>query len=132
MHRLGILSCKGSTNLVQLLERWFCLRETATAPIFAVDGVGRINGWNAKMAELTGLSVEDAMGKSLVHDLVSKEWEETVDQLLNSALRGEEDKNVEIKLKTFGQAHDQNVIYLLVNACYRKTFVGGVLRGSWM
>jgi phytochrome B len=64
------------------------LIETATAPIFAVDVDGCINGWNAKVAELTGLSVDKAMGKSLVHDLVYKEYEETVDKLLNRALRG--------------------------------------------
>jgi phytochrome B len=37
---------------------------------------------------LTGLSVDKAMGKSLVHDLVYKEYEETVDKLLHRALRG--------------------------------------------
>ncbi|GKB13437.1 phytochrome B [Tanacetum coccineum] len=64
------------------------LIETATAPILAVDVEGRINGWNAKVAELTGLSVENAMGKSLVQDLVYKESEETVAKLLHRALRG--------------------------------------------
>lgn len=64
------------------------LIETATAPIFAVDVDGCINGWNAKVAELTGLSVEEAMGKSLVRDLIYKEYEETVDKLLSRALRG--------------------------------------------
>jgi phytochrome B len=64
------------------------LIETATAPIFAVDVDGRINGWNAKVAELTGLSVEEAMGKSLVHDLVYKEYEEIVDKLIHRAVKG--------------------------------------------
>lgn len=64
------------------------LIETATAPIFAVDSEGHINGWNAKVAELTGLSVEEAMGKSLVQDLVHKESEEMAEKLLFHALRG--------------------------------------------
>ena len=64
------------------------LIETATVPIFAVDLDGRINGWNAKVAELTCLPVEEAMGKSLVHDLIYKESEEAVLELLNHAVRG--------------------------------------------
>ncbi|KAF5794180.1 putative PAS domain, phytochrome, phytochrome, central region, PAS domain superfamily [Helianthus annuus] len=64
------------------------LIETAIVPILTVDVEGRINGWNTKVAELTGLSVENAMGKSLVQDLVYKESEETVANLLYQALRG--------------------------------------------
>lgn len=64
------------------------LIETASAPIFAVDSEGCINGWNARVAELTGLSVEEAMGKSLVHDLVHKESEEMAHKFLFHALAG--------------------------------------------
>nr|UXN77255.1 phytochrome B [Selenicereus monacanthus] len=64
------------------------LIETATAPIFAVDADGCINGWNAKIAQLTGLSVEQAMGKSLTHDLVYKESEEAVRELSASCFKG--------------------------------------------
>ncbi|KAJ0978625.1 hypothetical protein J5N97_014099 [Dioscorea zingiberensis] len=90
--------------------------------------MGRINGWNAKVAELTGLSVEDAMGRSLVQDLVFKESTEVVDKLLYRALRGEEDKNVEIKLRTFGSQQSKNAVFVIVNACssrdYMKNIVG--------
>ncbi|KAI4371374.1 hypothetical protein MLD38_019617 [Melastoma candidum] len=125
--RIGDLELQGVDELSSVAIEMVRLIETATAPIFGVDGAGRINGWNAKMAELTGLSVEEAMGKSLVHDLVFEEWEETVDQLLNRALRGEEDKNVEIKMKTFGQANDQNAIFLVVNACYSKDYMDNIV-----
>lgn len=96
------------------------LIETATAPIFAVDADGCINGWNAKIAQLTGLSAEQAMGKSLTHDLVYKESEEAVRELLHHALRGEEDKNVEIKMKTFNPEHQNRAVYIVVNACSSK------------
>jgi len=85
---LGGLELQGMDELGAVAREMVRLIETATAPIFAVDVDGCINGWNAKVAELTGLSVDEAMGKSLVHDLVYKESEETVDKLLYHALRG--------------------------------------------
>ncbi|KAK4265906.1 hypothetical protein QN277_026895 [Acacia crassicarpa] len=103
------------------------LIETATAPIFAVNVDGCINGWNAKAAELTGLSVDEAMGKSLIHDLVYKESEETVDKLLSRALRGEEDKNVEIKMRTFGPEHGKKAVYIVVNACSSKDYTNNIV-----
>ena len=86
--QLGELELQGVDELSSVAREMVRLIETATAPIFAVDAEGCINRWNAKVAELTGLSVEDAMGKSLVHDLVYKEYQETVDRLLSHALQG--------------------------------------------
>uniref|UniRef100_A0A2P2MH24 Uncharacterized protein MANES_03G205100 n=1 Tax=Rhizophora mucronata TaxID=61149 RepID=A0A2P2MH24_RHIMU len=86
--QIGDLELQGMDELSSVAREMVRLIETATAPIFAVDVDGHINGWNAKVAELTGVSVEEAMGKSLVHDLVYKEYEETVDKLLCRALIG--------------------------------------------
>lgn len=86
--QIGDLELQGMDELSSVAREMVRLIETATAPIFAVDVDGRINGWNAKVAELTGLSIDEAMGKSLVHDLVFKESEETVDKLLSRALTG--------------------------------------------
>lgn len=86
--RYGDLEFQGIDELSSVAREMVRLIETATAPIFAVDVDGCINGWNAKVAELTGLSVEEATGKSLVHDIVYKESEEIVDKLLLRALRG--------------------------------------------
>lgn len=86
--QVGELELQGMDELSSVAREMVRLIETATAPIFAVDVEGHINGWNAKVAELTGLSVEEAMGKSLVHDLVHKESEEIAEKLLIHALRG--------------------------------------------
>jgi phytochrome B len=86
--QLGDLELQGIDELSSVTKEMVRLIETATVPVFAVDSDGRINGWNAKVAELTGLSAGDAMGKSLVHDLVFKESEEVADRLLYRALRG--------------------------------------------
>lgn len=86
--QLGELELRGINELSSVAREMVRLIETATVPIFAVDTDGCINGWNAKIAELTGLSVEEAMGKSLVNDLIFKESEEIVEKLLSRALRG--------------------------------------------
>lgn len=64
------------------------LIETATAPIFGVDSSGLINGWNAKMCELTGLEVSEALGMSLITDVVHEDSREVVETLLARALQG--------------------------------------------
>lgn len=62
--------------------------ETANAPIFGVDASGSINGWNGKMCELTGLELDEALGKSLIHDVVHEASREVVEKLLTRALEG--------------------------------------------
>lgn len=63
------------------------LIETATVPIFAVDADGCVNGWNLKIAELTGLQVEQAMGKNIL-SLVEDNSIDTVKSILKQALEG--------------------------------------------
>lgn len=121
------LELQGVDELSSVAREMVRLIETATAPIFAVDVHGRVNGWNAKVAELTGLSVEEAMGKSLVRDLVYKEYEEIVDNLLHHALKGEEDKNVEIKLRTFGAENRKKAVFVVVNACSSKDYTNNIV-----
>ncbi|KAL2341666.1 hypothetical protein Fmac_009606 [Flemingia macrophylla] len=109
--RVGELQLQGVDELSSVAREMVRLIETATAPIFAVDVDGRINGWNAKVSELTGLSVEEAMGKSLVHDLADCE----------------EDKNVEIKMRTFGPEHQNKAVFVVVNACSSKDYTNNIV-----
>lgn len=124
---VGNLELQEIDELSSVAREMVRLIETATAPIFAVGVNGCINGWNAKVAELTGLSVEEAMGKSLVYDLIYKESEEVVQELLHRALRGQEDKNVEIKLKTFGSEQHDKAVYIVVNACFSKDHANNIV-----
>lgn len=64
------------------------LIETATIPIFGVDSDGLINGWNGKIAELTGLQDREAMGKSLVNEIVHEDSRGAVEGILSRALEG--------------------------------------------
>ncbi|XP_022938306.1 phytochrome B-like isoform X1 [Cucurbita moschata] len=127
--QLGDLNLQGIDELSLVAREMVRLIETATAPIFAVDVDSRINGWNAKIAELTGLAVEEAMGKSLVRDLVYKESEEIVDKLVSRALKGEEEKNIEIKMKTFGRDPDdqRQPIFVAVNACSSRDYTDNIV-----
>lgn len=84
----------------------------------------QVNGWNAKVAELTGLKVEDAMGRSLSKELIIPEFQETVERILYLALNGEEEQNVEIRLKTWPDESEMDQtsrrgesVILVVNAC---------------
>ncbi|PHT39342.1 Phytochrome B [Capsicum baccatum] len=121
------MELQGIDELSSVAREMVRLIEIATTPIFAVDVEGRINGWNAKVAELTGLSVEEAMGKSLVHDLVHKDSQETAEKLLYNALRGEGDKNVEIKLRIFGAEQLKKAVFVVVNACSSKDYTNNIV-----
>ncbi|KAG6396353.1 hypothetical protein SASPL_142501 [Salvia splendens] len=123
----GDMEIQEMDELSSVAREMVRLIETATAPIFAVDVEGCVNGWNAKVAELTGLSIENAMGKSLVHDLVHKESEEVADKLLLNALRGEEDKNIELRLRTFGNGQHDKAVYVIVNACCSKDYTDNIV-----
>ncbi|KAF5482617.1 hypothetical protein F2P56_003173 [Juglans regia] len=103
------------------------LIETAAVPILAVDASGCITGWNTKAAELTGLSVEQAIGMTLI-DVVWEDSVKVVKNLLILASQGIEEKNIEIKLKTFGPQENSGPVILVVNACCsrdtKENFVG--------
>nr|AHZ63996.1 phytochrome [Bryum argenteum] len=115
--RLNDLKLHGMDELSVVANEMVRLIETATAPILAVDSHGMVNGWNAKIAQVTGLPVSEAMGRSLVQDLVVEESRSVVEKLLYLAAQGEEEQNVEIKLKTFGTQTDKDAVILVVNAC---------------
>ncbi|XP_058196082.1 phytochrome E-like isoform X1 [Rhododendron vialii] len=98
------------------------LIETASAPIFGVDSAGFINGWNAKIAELTGLQASKAMGRSLLDDIVQEDSRGVIENLMRRAFNGEEDKNVELKLRKFGIHQQNSVSYIVVNACTSRDY----------
>lgn len=64
------------------------LIETAAVPILAVDVLGKINGWNSKATELTGLAIQQAIGMPLVDCLVDDSVK-VVKKMLSLAIRGD-------------------------------------------
>lgn len=119
-------SVQGVSELHILASEMVHLIETASAPIFAVDHSGTVNGWNTKVAELTGLDVQQAIGMKLT-DIVAEDSIEAVKNVLVSALQGSEERNLEIKLKRFGPEGDTDVIILVVNSCCSKDMKGSIV-----
>lgn len=103
------------------------LIETAMAPIFGVDLSGLVNGWNAKMAQLTGLQASEAMGKSLVNEVVHENSRDVVESLLSRAYQGEEEKDVELKLQKFGTDQQTSVVYIVANTCTSRDYTNNVV-----
>nr|AHZ63963.1 phytochrome [Taiwania cryptomerioides] len=114
--QLNDLKIQGMDELNAVTNEMVRLIETATAPILAVDAFGLVNGWNTKVAELTGLSAEEVLGEPLIN-LVEPNSVETVKRMLCLALQGQEEKNIEIKLKRHGIQEEKGSVILIVNAC---------------
>ncbi|PWA48760.1 phytochrome a [Artemisia annua] len=110
------LKLNGMQELEAVTSEMVRLIETASVPILAVDADGSINGWNAKIAELTGLTVEEAIGSNLL-TLVDNSSVETVQNMLNLALEGKEESGVQFEIKTYGSRRESGPITLVVNAC---------------
>ncbi|KAL8027283.1 hypothetical protein ABFX02_14G085300 [Erythranthe guttata] len=111
---------EGVQELEAVTSEMVRLIETATVPILAVDVDGLVNGWNSKIAELTGLSVESAIGRHFL-ELVEDSSAGVVSRMLELAIQGKEEQNVQFEIKT----HDQTTesappITLVVNACASK------------
>ncbi|KAI3863807.1 hypothetical protein MKW98_031399 [Papaver atlanticum] len=124
---VGNEECQGMDECISVAKEMARLIETANAPIFGVDSEVWINGWNTKIAELTGLPAEEAIGKFRLQDLIYKEYVDDVNKLLSRALKGEEDKNVELKLKTFGPQKLSKSVFLVVNACSSKDYLNNIV-----
>ncbi|XP_061370989.1 phytochrome A-2 isoform X1 [Gastrolobium bilobum] len=114
--RLSDLKIEGMQELEAVTSEMVRLIETATVPILAVDVDGLVNGWNIKIAELTGLPVGEAIGMHLL-TLVEDSSTDRVKKMLDLALQGEEEKNVQFEIKTHGTKMDSGPISLIVNAC---------------
>lgn len=85
--KLSDLKIEGMKELEAVTSEMVRLIETATVPILAVDVDGLVNGWNTKIAELTGLPVEKAIGKHLL-TLVEDTSIDKVKRMLYLALQG--------------------------------------------
>eukprot|EP00928_Gymnodinium_smaydae_P025622 TRINITY_DN2034_c0_g1_i6.p1 TRINITY_DN2034_c0_g1~~TRINITY_DN2034_c0_g1_i6.p1 ORF type:complete len:2576 (-),score=526.78 TRINITY_DN2034_c0_g1_i6:89-7759(-) len=92
------------------------LIETANAPIFGIDIHGNVNEWNAKSSSLLGYSKAEAMGESLVARFITEEFKQSVNDVLNEALKGKDRANFEFPL--FTKQGERKTI--LLNATTRR------------
>ncbi|XP_023885557.2 phytochrome A [Quercus suber] len=117
--KLSDLKIEGMQELEAVTSEMVRLIETATVPILAVDVDGLINGWNTKIAELTGLAVDKAIGNHFL-TLVEDSSTDIVKRMLSLALQGKEEQNIQFEIKTHGSKSDSGPISLVVNACASK------------
>ncbi|RZC92382.1 hypothetical protein C5167_003988, partial [Papaver somniferum] len=117
--KLNDLKLEGVEELEVVTNELVRLMETATVPILAVDVDGLINGWNTKIADLTGLPVDQVIGKHLL-TLVEDSSVIAVKKMLHLALQGKEEQNVHFEMKTHGSRKDNGPVSLVVNACASK------------
>ncbi|KAL2513840.1 Phytochrome A [Forsythia ovata] len=116
---LNDLRIDGMQELEAVTTEMVRLIETATVPILAVDVDGQVNGWNIKIAELTGLPVDEAIGRHFL-TFVEDSSADTVSRMLGLALQGKEEQNVQFEIKTHQSRGDSGPISLVVNACVSR------------
>ena len=76
------------------------LVDTANAPIFGIDVHGNVNEWNEKTAEITGFSRKEAYGYPLVSTFIVPSLRQSVQEVMDNALNGNERSNYELEFET--------------------------------
>jgi PAS domain S-box-containing protein len=97
--------------------------DTANAPIFGIDNNGKVNEWNQKSAEITGFHADEVLGKNLVEEFITPDYRESVNEVLQKALKGDETSNYEFPLYT----KDNDLVMVLLNATTRRDVKGAVV-----
>lgn len=92
------------------------LIDTANAPIFGIDIDGNVNEWNRRTSEITGYSKEEAFDEPLVETFIAPSMREKVQEILDSALAGNETSNYELEFVS----KRGEPIFLSVNATTRR------------
>ncbi|XP_073149055.1 phytochrome A-like isoform X1 [Henckelia pumila] len=114
--RLNDMRIDGMQELEAVTSEMVRLIETASVPILAVDVDGRVNGWNTKISDITGLPVDEAIGRHFLA-LVEDSSADAVNKMLELALQGNEERNVQFEIKTHGSRRESGPVSLIVNAC---------------
>ena len=92
------------------------LIDTANAPIFGIDIDGNVNEWNRRTSEITGYTKEEAFDEPLVETFIAPSMQDKVQEILDSALAGNETSNYELEFVS----RDGEPRFLLVNATTRR------------
>ncbi|OEL19611.1 Phytochrome a, partial [Dichanthelium oligosanthes] len=114
-NQIGHLKPNAFAGVPVATSEIFLLMETATVPIIAVDGNGLVIGWNLKVAQMTGLRVDEAIGRHML-TLVEESSLPNVQRVLSLALQGIEEKKVRLKVKTHGSKKGDGPVIMIVNA----------------
>ena len=114
---------KAEGELTRVAQDLRLLIDSANAPIFGIDKDGMVNEWNLKAAAIVGYTSEEVMGHDLVTEFISPEFRESVKEVLDRALQGEETANYELPL--FTKNHER--VEVLLNATTRRDASGAIV-----
>ena len=92
------------------------ITEKANAPIFRIYVNNNVTEWNKKAAEITGYSKEEAFNKPLVSSFIVPSLHQSVQEVMDQALLGNETSNYELQFET----KSKEIRYLLVNDTTRR------------
>ncbi|CAH0487064.1 unnamed protein product [Peronospora farinosa] len=111
------------TDRIAQEKEYMRLIDTANAPIFGVNSNGLVNIWNRKAADIMQYTTEDVLGKDLVAEFISKEYQVPVRSVLEKAFEGVETANFEFPLITKAGRR----VEILLNATPRYNEQGEVM-----
>lgn len=97
--------------------------DTANVLIFGVDSQELVNEWNQTAERITGFSKEDLMGKDLVQEFVTDDYNVRVKEVLVNALSGIDTTNYELPLFT----KDGRKLMVLLNTTARRDVNGDII-----
>jgi len=121
--RIDEILQRSQLNMAHELRK---LVDSANAPIFGIDTYGRVNEWNFKTAEITGYTREEAFDKPLVQTFIAPRFRESVQEVLDKALKGIETANYELEFDT----KSKETRFLLVNASTRRDVDNHIVGGK--
>jgi PAS domain S-box-containing protein len=104
-----------ATELTQLIEM-------GNAPIFGIDTKGFINEWNKTSEKITGYAKADVLGKKLLQNYITKDYQKSLKKVLKNALVGKETANFEFPILTKKGAN----VMILLNASTRRNSNGKI------
>lgn len=97
--------------------------ETVNAPIIGVDAKGLLTEWNQKVAEITGYSKEEVLGRNFIEVFIGDDYKALLEEVWDKALKGEETANFEFPLYT----KDGQQVAVLFNATTRRDASGNII-----
>jgi len=99
------------------------LLETANAPIFGIDGKGRIDEWNKAATAITGYGKKEALGTDLVKSYIPDEFKKAVNKVIQNGLKGQGTTNFEFLV----YAKSKQLVSLLLNVSVRRNAEGEIV-----
>jgi len=96
---------------------------TTNVLIFGIDADGRVNEWNQTAERITHYSKDEVMDRDLVKNFITDEYKESVKQVLDKALTGEQTDNYEFPLFTKGGER----VDVLLNSTTRRDAEGRIV-----